>query len=59
MWKALGSTVACLMLVAFAWRDGLLGDPATTLLIAGLAVVAAWMWARWRAERQAPRDPDA
>lgn len=54
MFKAVATTLTLAMLVAFAVRDGRLGDSATQVMIAIFAAVAAWMWRQWLADRQRP-----
>jgi hypothetical protein len=54
MFKAVATTLTLAMLVAFALRDGKLGDSATQVMIAIFAVAAGWMWRRWFLDRQRP-----
>jgi hypothetical protein len=54
MFKAVATTVTLAMLVAFAVRDGRLGDSATQVMIAIFAVLTAWMWRQWFLDRQRP-----
>jgi len=54
MFKAVATTLTLAMLVAFAVRDGRLGDSATQVMIAIFGVIAAWMWRQWLLDRQRP-----
>jgi hypothetical protein len=54
MFKAVATTLALLMLVAFAARDRTFDDSGTQVMIAILAVSAAWLWRLWFLGRQRP-----
>jgi hypothetical protein len=54
MFKAVATTLTLAMLVAFAARDGRLGDSATQVMIAIFLILAAWMWRQWFLDRQRP-----
>jgi membrane protein implicated in regulation of membrane protease activity len=56
MFKAVGSTVAALVLFAFVVRDRAWNDRASLTMTALLGLVAAWMWVRWARSRGG--DPD-
>ena len=54
MFKAVGTTLTLVMLVAFAARNRTFGDAATQAMIAIFTVAAAWMWRQWLLDRQRP-----